>query len=610
MIVLFRAKVHSVVDVVSGGTKEGRKEIYIVPVAATANVEQPMKAYPPNFIPINDTGSGVWSWPEPGQQCIVAKDTNYLEAFILSYTVFPGSDIFGNYIEAETGQPGSVILKTGDWEDSKIAMYRDGRMDIQAHRFSRISFDGSSRYLEIQSLPMRIDFAGGAMVFNYKKEADIINIPEITSNTLVFKRSYEQPAAADWEQSSAGKEPVIPSQFDYVDKCVIRAGYIPNFDSPYEESKHVFQLDTRQSIGSDTTKKDMITELRIGYQWDSYRADETVVPEGTILEWNSNKNVLGNKGYLNVRYGKTQTGNTAGELFKFSMTEGDNDEEAYELSIGTKSDGTMYRESYVNNDISRFITFGKNTLYSDIKTGKNVTQRELITDNSYLLLHETNDVENSMNFSSEDITISHVANDISDVSLKLDNEEITINRKALDGKESEVIYLTDQEVYIGLSSEDKTDFIDIQSDEIEFENRSGSDILLNGEEITVKSGGHSSENITIDGEEFVLNHGNSQISIKDNEIVLTTANNSITMTDSYIEFNILGAHTLKFSASGLVLNGTSFVMEPLLSWINSNASSFGMGNMAAPVPLFPSALTAFQVSNNTPYSPTMAGFKS
>lgn len=58
--------------------------------------------------------------------------------------------------------------------------------------------------------------------------------------------------------------------------------------------------------------------------------------------------------------------------------------------------------------------------------------------------------------------------------------------------------------------------------------------------------------------------------------------------------------TINTGTGGLKVNGHYLVTEDFLDWLSQNASALGLGNMAAPVPLFPAAQAALQVGTSTP----------
>ena len=66
--------------------------------------------------------------------------------------------------------------------------------------------------------------------------------------------------------------------------------------------------------------------------------------------------------------------------------------------------------------------------------------------------------------------------------------------------------------------------------------------------------------------------------------------------------------------SGFQVGGNSLAMAALVDWLLQHSSAFGIGNMGAPVPMFPGAITSLGVSANmtagTILGGVTSGFKS
>jgi hypothetical protein len=53
-------------------------------------------------------------------------------------------------------------------------------------------------------------------------------------------------------------------------------------------------------------------------------------------------------------------------------------------------------------------------------------------------------------------------------------------------------------------------------------------------------------------------------------------------------------------SGGFTVNGKFLLTEKFLDWMTQNATSFGMGNMGAPVPIFPAANASLVSGANAP----------
>lgn len=88
---------------------------------------------------------------------------------------------------------------------------------------------------------------------------------------------------------------------------------------------------------------------------------------------------------------------------------------------------------------------------------------------------------------------------------------------------------------------------------------------------------------------YLLMNGTS-ISLVDgvtgSKLELTAA--GLTATDGVTSGNIL-----EMTAAGTKINGDFVVLKAFLDWMDTYKSSFGLGNLGSPVPIFPAALTAF-----------------
>jgi hypothetical protein len=668
---IFKARVSAVRDVITGDDREGRKQIYVTPIGDGAGITKEYKAYPPNVIPNSNTGGGVYSYPMEGQECVVALDDYAAHCQILSYSVIPGSDQFGNYIEANVPDIGGVVLKVGGYENAILALNPGGKIDIESNRYSRIHLDGTDKKVEISSMDMRIDYAGGSIVNSYRKEEADVKIPEVTSHVSSYKRTYEEPGFSDWEQFHCEKGIEILPIPDYVDKCVIRAGYIPNFYKPTEVTKHVYQIDTRQSTYGNAKLKDTTTELRIGYQNESdVFGDGVLYPAGTMLEWRAKRNT-DKASTAHIRYGLLE-GDTSdsqgvmGEIYRMQFCEDANHGDKFGQDIGGFAHydpmgvGMGYQYNVNNRAVSQqyIVSFGKlsddsllrfHTHYTDNTNNDNPDNglsesytlggthdfhREVINndDNVIIKLDESyaagsynltltktgddvSDVTNVLSMSDENINLTHSVADVVSHVLRLHNDDILLQRST-DTDEIEKLKFTDREILLSFitgTEAPNEDYIKFEEDKIELQDRSESYIVLEGGEISARSGDHTStDNIIIDGTDLDLKHGNAYVTMKDDEIKLSvgTTETYLRVTPMAVEISLGGIHVIEFTSTGFTINGKSVVLETFLDWLSSNTGTLGMGNMGAPVPMFPSALTTFQLKNALPFAATPQGFKS
>lgn len=610
---IFRARVSSVKDVDTSSDREGRKQIYVSPIGYGAGVYKEYKAYPPNVIPNSKLGSGLFSYPKEGQECIVLIDDSSAYCQILSYTMFPGEDMFGKYIESNMPDPGGVVLKIGGYNNSIISLNEGGKINIDANPRCNINLNGNNKSINMSSMTMRIDYAGGSIVNNYNKEYYDTNISEVTSNVICYKKTYEEPAFSDWEQLPCDKAMEIMPYVDYVDKCVIRAGYVPNLYNPLLVNKHVFQLDTRQSTGDNKKLKDTITELRIGYQED-----------GTMMEWKA-KRITDNNNIAHVRYGEIESG----EILRLHLLQGkklitdlyydnlfaekgydlnvpDDADSQYVIQFGELSDGSIYNVHYHNGAMSYYDKIGgSNIYYNKYNKGDNELINIYNTEQYKITINKP-DISNVILIDDDNINISRNINNKVYNELRLHNDDILISRSTNDGEIEELLF-SDKEVCLSFITENNTDAITIEEDNIGIINRTGAYVVVSGTNVDIDSVSH----IGVNPDEVNITLGNSYITATEDNIKLSVGSPGtyVEITDGNITLSLGDINKIVFDNSGLTINGKSFVLDTFLDWLSSNSSNIGIGNMGAPVPMFPTALTNFQIKNSVPFSPQIIGFK-
>jgi len=244
MYKVYRARVVSVEDFEYGDDRENRKAIYISPISLGGDAEEEYFAYPPSALPIDNLGSGVISYPAVGQECLVAEDLETRSVHILTYSVAPGTDQFGDYVEANVPNEGGIIFKVGGFENSILELNKAGKMRLWSNHFARLELDGTSHHLGLGSDTFRQDMFGGHVVANKSDAGD-----EATDYIWSFGRNYENPGFSDWERHDVEGSIGLPSPLVYVDKAVVRAGNLTNADDNTIVCGHVYELQTRQSTG-------------------------------------------------------------------------------------------------------------------------------------------------------------------------------------------------------------------------------------------------------------------------------------------------------------------------------------------------------------------------
>lgn len=67
--------------------------------------------------------------------------------------------------------------------------------------------------------------------------------------------------------------------------------------------------------------------------------------------------------------------------------------------------------------------------------------------------------------------------------------------------------------------------------------------------------------------------------------------NSIKLTSSGISIQDKFGHILELSSSGTKVDGDFLALKPMVDWVTNSAPAWGIGNLGAPVPIFPGTLS-------------------
>ena len=425
--------------------------------------------------------------------------------------------------------------------------------------------------------------------------AEVINCDDSDNTDYIFAfgKKYEYPEQSDWESHDVEASVGVPTR-SYVDKVVIKAG-----------NERVYELDTRQATGGK--EKDTVSVLRLGY-----------VSDGNMLDWRFKRNVAGHVGSMLIKYGETETG----ELWSHSVFHGLNDNIAFGMpvfdscgeglgyeyndltdqvfteSYGRVVDGSVLRRLLRDNTLKIRIeeVVGGNYIYNWRVDADNYFLDNAISNGNW----ETSDSNNNIfKFYETGIEASHNI----DSGLVLEDTNSKLWRK--EGK----VFIEDGNLLLSLYDTNK---LLLQDDNIVIANDSGDTASFKERNIDIKTGGSPSSNIHVDDEEIVLKLGGFSITIEDGSIVLEggTPPSKIILSSTGITLQSAAGHKLEIGSSGLTFNGSALIYASLLDWLSQYSAMIGMGNMGAPVPLFPTTLSAFQIKNAIPAIPnTVLGFR-
>ena len=583
----YRAKIVHVEHLSLGDDREDRLQAYITPISLNSTFDIPKPAQLPNVIPQSSAGSGVFSTPEPGQECIVTDDASTGESYILSYVVPPGIDAFGDYIESNLPEEGGILFKVGGFENSIIKLERGGIISIKSNQFCRLDLNGGLKRIEMAFKTSRRSWYSGAEVINCD-DSDNANY------IFAFGNKYEYPGQSDWENHDVETSIGVPAQ-TYVDKAVIKMG-----------ASRTYELQTRQTTGS-SGEKDTISALKLGY-----------ISNGNMLDWRFKRNVASHVGTMFIRYGEEETG----ELWNHSIFQGLNGNAPYGMSIfdscgeglgydyndltdqvftesyGRMSDGSVFRRLLRDKTIGVKVAenVGGENVY-----GKRITAGDFFFSNT-LNVDDWKSVDSNNNVARFYKTGIEMYHDV-DSGLVLENTNSKLWKK--DG----MVRIEDNNLLVSLRDTNK---LLIQDDSIILENNSGDVARFEARNIDIKTGGSSISNVHVDDEQLVLKLGRFSITVDDDSIVLEggVPSSKIILSPTGITLQSAAGHKLEIGPNGLTFNGSSLIYASLLDWLNQYSAMIGMGNVGAPVPLFPTTLTAFQIKNAISAIPsTVLGFR-
>lgn len=355
----------------SAGT---HRKIYISPLPHDGTGPWERQANPPNFLPTSALGSGVVSYPSPGQECIVGECNG--ERQILSYIQPHGQSAYGNLIP-ERLEEGSVMLSVNGLKTSSLRMNKYGYAALFSNAFAQMSVDGTKQEVLMKGKTAKIEYAGGFLHQLYDKET------KNTASLQVFTRKKDNPGFSDLdrriEEGYGAPLPLFQTPYRYVDKAIIKAGHI-------EDESHLYEIQTRQNVrAAEGQDKNVITELKIGYQTAHERFGGQNWPEGSILEWSAKKNLENSNGLFKIRYGKllqdTPGSTDRGELLRTQIYED-------VPKMGTRivdpmAEGKNWGLNYQKNADQVYISSFGRLLSSG--SMKNSVQREVVADNKQKL---------------------------------------------------------------------------------------------------------------------------------------------------------------------------------------------------------------------------------
>jgi|AntRauTorcE11898_2_1112593.scaffolds.fasta_scaffold01222_10 hypothetical protein len=456
---IYKAKVVKVSIPNNEGTKQRR--IYISPLHHTGMGPVPRDASPPTVLPTSSLGAGIISFPEVGQECLVAEYEG--QRHIIGYTQPKGVTPYGMQAP-EKLEEGTTIFKAAGIESAQIRIDKYGAVDLFSNTFAQMGVDGTLKKAYMKGYETYNEYAGGYMKNLYNK--DTFSTP----STHVFTRFKDSPGFDDSrlrsEQTYESPLPIAPGTYKYADKAIIRSGFISGESIPYK-------IETRQGINQiNSYDKTVVTQSRFGYQGEHTRYNEQNIAAGRVFELSAKKNFKKNVATYNLIWGKQQD---TGEVYRFEIKEGlnsgvpfgspvkdpmgegkgwgydpqSNAKEYFSESFGQLSDNSFLRRhvSSTFGQSDRFkvsevygsqVYYDKQVEFKDFKLKENYVSEdklyfkeiaqnsikltETLSDNSYVFQYDEGDDTEVFSISNKKIELKSS----DDVSITIEGKKITL----------------------------------------------------------------------------------------------------------------------------------------------------------------------------------------
>lgn len=513
---------------------ETQRKIYVsaYPPDGSGTWERP--ANPPNVFPTNSFGSGLISYPEVGQDCIVAEWRG--ERQILAYLPPDGLSAYGGLVPDNLAE-GSLRFGIKGLNEALIKMTKEGQVTIYSQTFAQMGVDGSASHVFAKSKSFSNEFAGGFIKHNYDKEE------KKTPSIAVYKHEKDNPVFSDHAlriEESTGS-PLPRPDYRYKDKAIIRSGFI-------EDGRHPWELQTRQNIGATSSQdKNVVTMLRMGYQKEHERYGGDTYPAGTIVEFSAKKNRSTDTGLFKFRYGKldSDTPNSVdnGEFLGLYAYEGVNKGKSFGSPITDalgegKGWGVDYKsnaeQSYIHS-IGRMAKKGnsfKRELLKDTKEDFEL-QITLGGESSRVFDLKHAQLEILDVYGGENLVETTIKQEDTEYLRVLTADKATKEYKFADFGVKETI---DKKWSVEYEEGSSLDGITIEKDKISLKNDTSSHITLEGDKIAI--GNDSGSSIEIDKDNIILKNSNgSQISIEGNKITIKTNGTTLEVTNTSFKVN-------------------------------------------------------------------------
>lgn len=283
------------------GTPDGTQKptIFITPIPYLGGHLDEYPAHPPSGVPTSYWGSGAFTMPDIGQECITTQIGD--EYYILAYVTSQGVSTYGAPDTiTEDITPGSLIFSMAGVDKTSLILTRQSYASLNSHGLAHFSLWGDQKKIIAKGQIAYWDYAGGFLRSDWDKESKLTQIRHL------FTKSEEYLAFSDitFRQEQGRKHPVPDPAYRYADKVLLKYGHIPG-------EKVNYHLQTSQAVSALTPQdRNVVTNTRIGYQEAfnkfSNSPDEHV--EGILHDFEAKQNIRGNVATFKQSLGKVESG--------------------------------------------------------------------------------------------------------------------------------------------------------------------------------------------------------------------------------------------------------------------------------------------------------------
>jgi hypothetical protein len=567
---LFRAVVTKVVY--PTGDNANQIYIYITDTQKDFSTARDFIATPPSTMPINDLGTGMFSAPQVGTECLVVSYGGSYH--ILTYIPKKYAPAAG-YFNGDPVVEGEFVITTQGYERATFSLKTEGVLSYYVNNFANVYLDGQSKSYVLKSLYHKTSTSTGYTEHTPPDENEVVSYVKVITQKIDDYSANDLLLGVE-----EARDAVVAGDYAYVDKIIQRSGKIG-------EESHLYEWDARQSRGVDRKFRNISTYMSFGMRSNSY--------PGALHVFRGKKNHLDAPETYFTHIGRnSETGEAisrrayVGFYKKFGNNLNDGLGEGKGYSLNSSVAATqVFSESFgilleSDDDLYKNSLFRTQIALDPSKLTKKEYKNVLFSQNKGILQY-TRLEDSNKNVSS--LMILRDSAEIYEKTLKTPS----VTQKTSVFEDSEKIYvysLTKGQNILteSFSAGQNTYNLKISADskifETNFSKSSGSVVFSYTES-------NKTEKIQFSTGKVRINLNTSAfIEINETKIILS-------MKDSVLEL----------TEKGLTYNGKPLVFGALVDWIDSSKSQFALsGPPGSPSPIHPSAMLGILASQKAKHT--------